>query len=166
MGGASHMPLIHALCEQLAATRVIETGVAFGWSSLAVLLSLRNRPAARLYSVDLPYFVRRNDPWMGCVVPVEFRKQWIFYRMADREGLPRAIRAAETADLVHYDSDKSLEGRRWAYPILWAALRSGGVLISDDVGDNHAFREFSTRCGITPHIVQSDNKYLGILSKI
>ena len=166
MGGASHMPLIHALCEHLAANRVIETGVAFGWSSLAALLSLSGRPAARLYSVDLPYFDRRNDPWVGCAVPAELHKQWLLYRMADRDGLPRAIRAAGTLDLAHYDSDKSPAGRAWAYPVLWAALRRGGILISDDVGDNNAFQAFAAVCGARPHIVQSDGKFLGILSKI
>ena len=45
-------------------------------------------------------------------------------------------------DLCHYDSDKSYYGRRWAYPKLWEALKTGGIFISDDIQDNWAFKEF------------------------
>ena len=36
-------------------------------------------------------------------------------------------------DLCHYDSHKDYDARMWAYPRLWAALRSGGIFISDDI---------------------------------
>ncbi len=55
--------------------------------------------------------------------------------MADREGLPRALREAAPVDLAHYDSDKSPQGRAFAYAAIWQALREGGILVSDDVGD-------------------------------
>ena len=163
MGGAGNSTLLYALAAHLGATRVVETGVAYGWSSLAILLSLRDRPDARLFSVDLPNFPRRNDAWVGCVIPPELHKQWRLYRMADREGLPRALRATRRIDLAHYDSDKSIAGRAWAYPRLWRALRPGGILVSDDIGDNVAFRDFSVQTGVEIIVVGEDNKYQGIL---
>ena len=165
LGGPGNLALLFALSEHLGATRVVETGVAYGWSSLIVLLSLRSRPQGCLYSVDLPYFQLRNDPWVGCVVPPELRRQWRLYRMADREGLPRALGTAGTIDLAHYDSDKSPTGRAWAYPRLWRALRPGGLLLSDDVSDNFTFREFSERVGIEPIIIRDADKVQGILAK-
>ena len=165
MGGAGNGRLLYALAAHLGATQVVETGVAYGWSSLAILLSLRDRPDARLFSVDLPYFHRRNDAWVGCVISPELLAQWRLYRMADREGLPRALRAAGRIDLAHYDSDKSVAGRAWAYPRLWAALRPGGILVSDDIGDNVAFRDFSAHTGAETIVVGEDNKYQGILVK-
>ena len=165
LGGAGNLSLLYTLCEALQATRVLETGVAYGWSSLAVLLSLRNRPAARLYSIDLPYLKFRNDRWVGTVVPDDLRAYWELYRMADREGLPKALKAVGQIDLAHYDSDKSPAGRSFAYSLIWRALRPGGLLVSDDVGDNLAFRDFCVKRQLHPIIVKQASKYQGILAK-
>ena len=67
--------------------------------------------------------------------------------------------------MCHYDSDKSYDGRMWAYPILWRALRPGGIFISDDISDNLAFRDFAAQISATPTVVKFDNKYVGILLK-
>lgn len=165
LGGASNMNLIYTLCEALGATRVIETGVANGWSSLAILLSIATRPGAALHSVDLPYLQYQNDPWVGVAVPKPLHLYWTLYRMADREGLPKALDALGTIDFAHYDSDKSLDGRRFAYPLLWQALAPGGLLFSDDINDNFGFRDFCDSIGQQPVIVRQDNKFQGILRK-
>ncbi len=166
LGGAGNLDLLHALCEAIEARRVLETGVAYGWSTLAILLSLKNRPGAMLFSVDLPYFRYHNDRWVGVVVPEKLRHAWKLYRMADREGVPRALKAAGTIDLAHYDSDKSAEGRLFSYRLIWQALRRGGILISDDVGDNLGFKSFCEDVGVKPVIVRHENKYQGVFVKI
>lgn len=165
LGGASNIDLLYNLCEGLAARRVLETGVAYGWSSLAILLSLKNRPGAMLFSVDLPYLKHGNDRWVGIAVPESLHRHWKLFRMADREGLPRAINTAGTFDLAHYDSDKSREGRAFAYPRIWSALCPGGLLISDDIGDNTAFRDFCERMHLVPLVVQQGDKFQGIVVK-
>lgn len=165
MGGAGNLDLLYALCEYTQAQTVLETGVAYGWSSLALLLSLRNRASSRLYSVDLPYLELHNDRWVGIVVPESLRGQWTLYRMADREGAPRAIQAAGLFDLVHYDSDKSYSGRLATYHLIWSALRTGGILVSDDIGDNPAFRDFCQEIGIEPAVIEYERKYQGIAVK-
>lgn len=55
MGGAGALELIYYSCEFTKAESAIEMGVAYGWSSLAALLSLKKRNGA-LYSSDMPYF--------------------------------------------------------------------------------------------------------------
>jgi hypothetical protein len=67
--------------------------------------------------------------------------------------------------LCHYDSDKSYAGRKWTYPQLWAALRPGGIFISDDIGDNMGFRDFAQSINIDPIVVQSNERFVGILLK-
>ncbi len=165
LGGASNMDLIYTLCEALEARRVVETGVANGWSSLAILLSIAGRPGAMLHSVDLPYLKYQNDRWVGIAVPGSLTHCWTLHCMADREGLPRALESLGTIDFAHYDSDKSKEGRAFAYPLLWRALRPGGLLFSDDINDNFGFRDFCDVAGQVPVIVQQDNKFQGILRK-
>lgn len=165
MGGPGDLTLLFSCAEGLAAERVLETGVAYGWSALPLLASLQARPGAVLHSVDMPYVEQNNDPYVGIVVPPELRRQWVLHRMADRRGIPRALHELGGAiDLCHYDSDKSYYGRRWAYPVLWNALRPGGIFISDDVGDNLAFQEFAQEID-RPPLVEEDGRYVGILHK-
>lgn len=165
MGGPGNLDLLYTLCETLQVQSVVETGVAYGWSSLAILISLKQRSPARLYSVDLPYMEKKNDPWVGVVIPDRYKDQWELFRMADREGLPRALRKAGHVDLVHYDSDKNYGGRMWAYPKIWESLRSGGLFLSDDIGDNMAFYDFCQSMGQQPAVIADGDKYQGILLK-
>jgi predicted O-methyltransferase YrrM len=165
MGGPGNLDLLYWSAEYLMASRVIETSVAFGWSSLAILLSLKNRRDSKLISTDMPYPNRNNEPYIGCVVPAEIKSNWRILKYADRQALPRALKILDTIDMCHYDSDKSYDGRMWAYPILWEALRPGGFFISDDINDNVAFREFSSMVACDPIVVEKDDKYAGVLIK-
>ncbi len=85
--------------------------------------------------------------------------------MPDRQALPRAIEAGQPFDLCHYDSDKSVRGRLWTYPLLWEALRPGGVLISDDIGDNLAWRAFCDRVNQPSIVIDRGSKFVGVLVK-
>lgn len=167
LGGAANLDLLYTICENQRAVTVLETGVAYGWSTLVILLSLAGRTGARLYSVDLPYLLLRNDDWVGTAVSEDLRPLWELYRMPDRRGIPRALREAGSLDLAHYDSDKTYSGRRWAYERLWSRLRSGGILMSDDVGDNMGFHDFAAEVGVDPLVVQdsSGDKYQGLIRK-
>jgi predicted O-methyltransferase YrrM len=165
MGGPGDLTLLYHLAEHCKATSIVETGVAYGWSSLALLLSLQNRSDGRLISTDMPYRNRNNDAYVGCVVPADLRRNWTIIRMADRQALPKALAQLRQLDLCHYDSDKSYAGRMWAYPRLWQAIRAGGFFISDDIGDNKAFADFCTENGLKPVIVRKDNKFIGIIAK-
>jgi predicted O-methyltransferase YrrM len=165
MGGPGNLDLLYQLAEHARAGRIVETGVAYGWSSLALLLSLQHRPDGILISSDMPYRNRNNDRYVGCVVPAELRSRWRILRYADRQALPKALRELGDIDLCHYDSDKSYAGRMWAYPRLWDALRPGGYFVSDDIGDNVAFRDFAATLGIEPVVIRQDGLYVGVLVK-
>lgn len=167
MGGAADVDLLYTLCRQVGATHVLETGVAFGWSSLAILLALSDRAEARLASIDLPYLGRNLDDLVGLAVPESLRGPWSLHRGADRDCLRRALAEVAPVDLAHYDSDKSYEGRMWAYPLIFQSLRPGGVLMSDDIGDNAAFLDFAERVAITPVVVRAshEDKYVGVIRK-
>lgn len=169
MGGAGNLNLLYWITEYLEAENVIETGVGYGWSSLAMLLSLVKRDNALLVSTDMPYVNRNNDEYAGCVVPVELKLHWRLVNRADRDALPKVLKEFQNIDMCHYDSDKSYEGRMWAYPRLWQALRSGGCFISDDIGDNLAFHDFCSQIKEEPVIVTTPTatgvKYAGVLVK-
>lgn len=164
MGGAGNLDLLYHLCEFSQAKSVIETGVAYGWSSFAILLSIAKRGGS-LQSVDMPYAKMGNEDYVGVVVSPELRKNWNLIRFPDRRGIGMALANLPTPDLCHYDSDKSYAGRMFAYPKLWKALRSGGIFISDDIQDNLGFHDFCKTNKLQPIVVGHGGKYIGVLLK-
>ncbi len=163
MGGPGDIDLLYGAARLSAAQRVIETGVAYGWSSLAILAGMDGRAGAQVVSVDMPYPKQNNDVWVGVVVPDRLRGMWRIRREPDRRGLERALAdVGGEIDLCHYDSDKSYYGRRYAYPKLWTALRRGGVFISDDIQDNLAFAEFIDEHRPVFAVTESGGKFVGI----
>lgn len=170
MGGPGDLNLLYYIAKHISASRVIETGVAYGWSSLALLLAIKDQKNAKLISTDIPYVRMNNDAYVGCVIADDLKPYWKVIRLADRQALPQALAEQKQIDLCHYDSDKSYRGRMWAYPRLWSALRSGGIFISDDIGDNIAFHDFAVSLNISPVVVRMKDaggtmKYVGVLLK-
>lgn len=164
MGGPGAMELIYYACEFTKAKAVVETGVAYGWSSLAALQSLNKREGV-LYSSDMPYLGQDGDQYVGYVVPENLRKYWKLYRFADRESLPKIFSDQSQFDVIHYDSDKAYSGMSWAYEELYQHLRKGGVFISDDINDNAAFQDFCVKHQITPTVIAFDDKFIGVFVK-
>lgn len=107
MGGAGNLDLIYYLCEHLQARRVVETGVASGWSSLAILLSIQNRADGRLVSTDMPYSGVDGEAYVGQVVPEVLRRRWRLIPQPDRKAIPMALDELASIDFCHYDSAKS-----------------------------------------------------------
>lgn len=166
MGGPGDLDLLYHTVRCVNATRVVETGVAYGWSSLAILAALDANGRGRLVSIDMPYVKGGKEDWVGVVVPPRLRSSWELIRRADRQGLPLALASfSGEIDVCHYDSDKSYWGRRWAYPILWNALRPGGVFISDDIQDNEAFIEFTKSINVAPYVLSYEGKFIGVIPK-
>lgn len=166
MGGAGDLDLLFAASKLSNAKFILETGVAYGWSSLAILQSIIEKENAKLISIDMPYPKRNNEDFVGIVVPKYLRTKWTLIREPDRNGLKKAIKEfGGSIDFCHYDSDKSYYGRKYAYPILWNALKKKGVFISDDIQDNFAFKEFVDEKGLSYAITKSEDKYIGIIYK-
>lgn len=167
MGGPGAIDFLFGCALALRARNVVETGVAYGWSSLAFLAAFDRLGAGKLVSVDMPYPKANNEAWVGICVPERLRGRWTLIREPDRNGLVKAINGLGTfeVDIAHYDSDKSYWGRRWAYPRIWKSLRPGGLFISDDIQDNWYFREFSEAVALEAVIIEHEGKYVGCLRK-
>ena len=166
MGGEGAISFIYHLVKSTKSLKIIETGVAYGWSSLAILLAIKNREGACLISNDMPYIKLGNDDHVGCVVPEELRTNWELQREPDIVGIPKAIKKIkDSVDLFHYDSDKSYTGRMWSSPLIWDALRKGGFFVADDINDNLAFKHFAEKVNRKPVIIEHQGKFVGVIKK-
>lgn len=150
VAGAADTSVLYSVCLARAPESVLETGVAHGLSSLAVLLAMEENDRGSLVSIDMPYRGSTDDSYVGQAVPDELRHRWQLIRQPDRRGIPKAISTSGPFDVVHYDSDKTRSGRLFAYPLLWDATRAGGLFLSDDVNDDFVFLEFAEEVGVEP----------------
>ena len=166
MGGEGAISLLYHIVKESKARSILETGVAYGWSSLAILLAIKDFDNALLISNDMPYIKMNNEDYVGCVVPENLKSKWQLQRLPDIKGIPLALKKFyNSIDLCHYDSDKSYTGRMWSSPILWKALKVGGLFISDDINDNLAFKHFCKSVERKPIIIEHLGKYVGIIQK-
>ena len=167
LAGKAYIDLLHIITLITDTKYVIETGVGYGWSSLAILLALSKKNNAKgLVSIDMPYPSSKNNKYVGIVIPNFLKDKWKLIRLPDKPGIKVTIEnSSDKFDLAHYDSDKSVWGREYGYELLWNGLRKGGILISDDIENNLSFSRFIKRKGSKFAVIQNDNKYIGITIK-
>ena len=166
LGGQADLQLLYAAVVLSKASKVIETGVAYGWSSLSILSGLQHTQDGELVSVDMPYPKMNTEDFVGIAVPLELRARWTLISLPDRPGIKMAIsKHGGFIDLCHYDSDKTWWGRHYAYPLLWSALRPGGIFISDDIPDNMYFAQFTEITRAPFAITECLGKFVGIMVK-
>lgn len=166
MGGSGAMTFIYYLVKKSNAQKIIETGVAYGWSSLSILLAIKDTSNALLISNDMPYISMNNEDYVGCIVPENLKDKWELQRLPDIKGIPLALKKLNNSiDFCHYDSDKSYTGRMWATPLLWNALKKDCFLVVDDINDNLAFKHFCESVNRTPVIIEYSGKYVGVIVK-
>lgn len=163
LGGGGQFQLVHFLVRHLQPRVVLETGVAAGWTSQAILAALEANGAGTLYSSDFPYF-RLEDPekYVGCLVDDELRPRWRLGLNGDRANLAAFLPQLGTIDFVHYDSDKSVEGRQYVMDAIAGRLAPNSVVVMDDIDDNTFFRDWVARTGRPCRVFARGRKYVGL----
>lgn len=166
LGGAGACALLYWLVRKLEPGVVVETGVAAGWSSLAVLSALEANGKGRLLSSDLPYpGLSDAAAHVGVAVPDDLRDRWRLDLDGDAKNLPRFARVLDHIDLFHFDSDKSRAGRDRALRLLSDLLDERSVIVMDDISDNLWFRDWVASTGEPYVVLRLDNKHVGIATR-
>ena len=111
--------LLYFLIRKFNLINIVETGVAAGWSSLAILKAFKKNGKGKLYSSDFPYFRLENpEKYIGYLAKDESNKDnWFLDIRGDDIALPEIVKKLDnnTIDLFHYDSDKSYDAKKWFY---------------------------------------------------
>ncbi len=126
-------------CRLLEPEVVVETGVAYGVSSAFILRALEENGRGSLHSVDLPPLRRDYQRFWGIAVPGALRGRWTLHRGSSARALPGLLRELGAADLFLHDSLHTRRNMRREFEEVWPYLRTGGVILADDVERNRAF---------------------------
>jgi predicted O-methyltransferase YrrM len=134
---------VWCMAAHLRPQRVLETGVARGLTSRAVLERLARDSEGRLWSIDLPAL--SHEGWageLGAAVPDELRERWTLVEGSSRQRLPGVVRELGSLDLFIHDSLHSERNMRFELERVWPAVRPGGGVIVDDVHMNAGFHSW------------------------
>ena len=167
IGGGGNYILLYFLVRKFRPNNVVETGVAAGWSSLAILRALKKNSVGYLFSSDLPYFRLKNpEQYIGYLAKNEDnKKNWYLDIRGDDLALPEISKriANNKINLFHYDSDKSYHARHKALNILSSNIDSETIIIFDDIQDNVHFKSLVEETKQKYCILEFQDKYVGIV---
>lgn len=144
---------------------VVETGVASGRSSSAILQGLSENGKGTLYSIDVPkeydtehpetYVTKEGNRELkgfvpkgkqpGWLIPDELRSRWKLILGDSNEELPKLLSKLDRVDMFYHDGDHSFETMSFEFKNAWQKIPKGGIVFSDDIDWNAAWKEFITR---------------------
>jgi predicted O-methyltransferase YrrM len=128
-------------CRMIKPEVIVETGVAYGVSSVFILRALQENGRGTLHSVDLPPLRSEHERFWGIAVPEALKDRWRLHRGSSARVLPRLLQEIRTLDLFVHDSLHTHRNMRREFDTIWPRLRNGAVLLADDVERNRAFGE-------------------------
>lgn len=166
VGGGGDYLLLYFLVRVRKPAYCLETGVAAGWTSHAMLRGMMQNGAGHLFSSDLPYFrLKDSKKYVGALVPESLRWRWTLDTGGDEKALPRFLSTIPNGrlSLFHYDSDKSYSSRARALGLIRPSLSADAIIVMDDIQDNLFFRDLVTQQNLTFTIIEFHQKYLGII---
>jgi len=157
-GDTSLGRICYIASRALKAKNIVETGVCYGVTSSYLLQALQNNGGGRLHSIDLPPLGKSGDDYVGWLVPKELRERWSLIRGTSARFLGPLLKELETIDLFVHDSQHTYSNMRMEFRLAWPALRSGGVLIADDIEGNAAFHELTTQLDVACSFAVKEEK--------
>jgi predicted O-methyltransferase YrrM len=158
--------LVGVLVSLMRPAVVVETGVALGFTTATILAAMEKNEAGHLYSVDLPSLQFDPSREIGSAVPTEIRNRWTLVVGPTQKVLAPLLSDVAPIDLYVHDANHAYSEQLREYRAAWPHLRSGGVLVSDDVG-NPAFVEFAQEAGARPYLVPGSrtDSVVGLMRK-
>jgi predicted O-methyltransferase YrrM len=160
--------LCYLACRAMKPSIVVETGVAYGVTSAYILQALHLNGRGALHSIDLPPLSaasRKNEHYIGILIPEHLRDRWELHRGTSKRVLPRVLEKVEAVDIACLDSRSSYKVKFHDLSILGRYLTHPGLIVVDDVGRTSEFLDWSeafqpTYAATAPEIDR--NNYFGV----
>jgi predicted O-methyltransferase YrrM len=175
--GLEESKFLYALIRSRKPEIVLETGVCNGVSSTIILQALHENQKGKLVSVDFPevegmvysegtFWAGKGgaaipkDKEPGWIIPEHLRYRWEVHLGKSQEILPSIVNQLSKIDIFIHDSEHSYECMMFEYETVYPKLIKKGILISDDVNWNTAFKEFSERYKLKDYYFSNNVGYI------
>ena len=157
---------LYLLCKITKPEQVVETGVAYGLSTMYVLQALEENKKGSLHSIDGVFSPWQTKEMIGTAIPSNLKNRWNFHFGSSTKNLNNVLSSMSSVDIFLHDSLHTYKNMMFEFEMAWPYISSGGFLISDDVGDNNAFYDFCTKLNLDfITLKQKSGTYLGIIKK-
>lgn len=132
------LEILYACIRGFRPHTIIETGVAGGTTSWAVLSAMEKNGKGELYSIDvgIPNMV------MGWLVPEELRNNWNLIIGDSKQKLPELLASIKKVDIFFHDSLHTREHMLFEFNCVLPFMPTRSVILSDDIELNTSFDEF------------------------
>ena len=158
---------LYSLIRKFKPEVLVETGVCNGISTAFILLALHKNKKGKLYSIDFPEingeiyeedcFGEKKGGAMiprgkrpGWVIPKHLCDRWTLIVGKSQDELPPLILELKEIDFFIHDSAHTYDCMMFEYEETFAALRSKGILVSDDIVWNNSFDDFCKKTNKKP----------------
>ncbi|MFC1947595.1 class I SAM-dependent methyltransferase [Chloroflexota bacterium] len=168
--------LLYTLVRLVKPETVVETGVASGISTTAILSALYKNEMGRLYSIDLPlnriignrmrdgrlYDLVYEGQQTGWLIPEHLQSQWELILGDVRDVLEPLLNQLRNIDMFFHDDLHTPDHMFWEFKLVWPYINAGGVIASDDI--NYGWVDFvrSTDTSLSPYL---HHNLLGLIRK-
>lgn len=167
--------LLYVLVRLFRPKAMIETGVASGMSTTAILAAMKKNKQGKLYSIDLPLerILKRTFPdgmryekafpknkQIGWLVPNDLKQYWDLLLGDVRDTLPPLLKRLGKIDIFFHDDLHTPEHMYWEFNLIWPYLKNKGILLSDDV--NSGWAAYMQKKRADPY---SNHDFFGIIIK-
>jgi hypothetical protein len=157
---------LYFICRILKPKIVVETGVAYGLSSLYILKALENNNSGKLYSVDSVFRPWHSKNMIGSIIPENLKTNWNLILGSSNKVLPNLFNNLTQVDIFIHDSLHTYKNMMFEFECALNNIKNG-MIISDDILGNDAFHDFSIKNNIINNLIQVDNNTgLGIIGKL
>ncbi len=136
--GKELIPLYIAI-RYFKPSRVIETGVGYGSSSIYILKALsENNKNAKLKSIGKPYLFEQNyNLSPGYLITPDLKNYWIYYDKWTWEILEDCLKFG--FDIFLHDSDHCAEYMYWELDLVFKYAKKNTIILVHDALNNNAF---------------------------
>jgi len=155
---------LYILCRILKPKNIIETGVAYGLSSLYILKALDKNGVGTLHSIDSIFRPWQNKEMIGVIIPDNIKSRWNFVFGKSSERLEQVFNKVGNVDIFIHDSLHTYKNMIFEFQCAEENLKENGIILSDDVLGNDAFYDFTNRSKLENYLIKvKDDSGLGII---